>query len=296
MKLGLSSLFLLPHLPQVTVKADEKETTWTSIPPNKGERGQWGETRWVLGRGRTGASRKAGEREEHHLGFCAAAPGAESWCTWQQDWENKKGYWKSLDLLSFLLSKGGFSPPETSSWMPTAENHCCAISHRLVMRSLMHDVFLILGHFYLLWFFLVVEQCFPVPQLALCGADPKSTGFDGDLPAWQDFWSGTQPVRSHPYTGLETAAAGIPSPSCSPPTSLCLGNKEMFGKLRGNIQKVLCIEIEAQGFIVNQVQFIWAPVLAKEKLLLWRVWSGQVRLMSFKSNMGMLHTWCLACR
>lgn len=76
--LVISSLFLLPCLPRVTVKADEKETTWTRSPPNKGERGhwiqtqvvfwcqqnlcQWGETRWMLGRGRSRASRKAGER------------------------------------------------------------------------------------------------------------------------------------------------------------------------------------------------------------------------------------------
>lgn len=140
--------------------------------------------------------------------------------------------------------------------MPTAENHCCAISHRPVMRSLTHDVFLMLGHFYLFCLFLVVEQCFRLPQLALCGADPKSAGLDGDLPAWKGFWSGTEPVRSHPYRGLETAATGIPSPSCSPPTSLWFGNKEMFGKLRGNIQKVLCREMEAQGFIGNKVQFI----------------------------------------
>lgn len=134
--LVISSLFLLPCLPRVTVKADEKETTWTRSPPNKGERGhwiqtqvvfwcqqnlcQWGETRWMLGRGRSRASRKAGEREEHHLRFCGAPLGAGSWCTWQQDWENKKGYWKSLDLLSFLLSKGGLSPP----WDFTLNANC----------------------------------------------------------------------------------------------------------------------------------------------------------------------------
>lgn len=95
-----SSLFLLPHLPWVTVKADEKEMTWTVSPSNKGEKGhwsqaqmlfwcqqnlcQWGETCWMLGR--EGAGRKAGERAEHCLWFCASPPGAGTWRTWQQDW------------------------------------------------------------------------------------------------------------------------------------------------------------------------------------------------------------------
>lgn len=63
-------------------------------------------------------------------------------------------------------------------------------------------------------------------------------------------------MRSHPYRPLEAAATGNPSPPHSPPGSLWLGNKETFGKLRGNIQKVLCREMEAQGFIVNKVPFI----------------------------------------
>lgn len=53
---------------------------------------------------------------------------------------------------------------------------------------------------------------------------------------------------------------------CSPPASQWLGNKEMLGKFRRNTQKVLFRESEALGFVVNKVQFIWAPVLAKEKL------------------------------
>lgn len=51
---------------------------------------------------------------------------------------------------------------------------------------------------------------------------------------------------------------------CSPPAFQWLGNKETLGKLRGNIQKVLFRE--TQGFIVNKVQFIRVPALAKEKL------------------------------
>lgn len=51
---------------------------------------------------------------------------------------------------------------------------------------------------------------------------------------------------------------------CSPPAFQWFVNKEMLGKLRRNIQKVLFRE--TQGFIVNKVQFIQAPSLAKEKL------------------------------
>lgn len=61
--------------------------------------------------------------------------------------KNKKGYWKASDLLSFLPSKGGFSPFETSSWVPTAQNYCSAPAHRLFMSSPTDDVFLMLGHF-----------------------------------------------------------------------------------------------------------------------------------------------------
>lgn len=94
----------------------------------------------------------------------------------------------------------------------------------------MHDIFLMLGHFYLFCLFLVVEQCFPLPQLALCGADPKSAGLNGDLPAWKGFWSGTEPARSHPYRGFPHPP--VPHPLlCGLGTRKCLVNlEEIFRK------------------------------------------------------------------
>lgn len=130
----------------------------------------------------------------------------------------KEDYWKSSDLVFLLLSKSGSSLSETSSSKPLI----CSIihiTHDVSCGCCFSDVRTLLS----LHLFLFVKQFFPLPQLTLWSAGPKSTGLEGDLPAWQGFWSGSWSVRSHSHMALESAATGIPWASHSSPLLCGLG-------------------------------------------------------------------------
>lgn len=155
--------------------------------------------------------------------------------------------------------------------------------------------FLMLGHFYLLHLFMLVMQCFSLPQLTLWGAVPKSTGLEEDLPAQQGFRSGSQRVRSHPYRVLEAAAAGIPSPPI-PHQLLCgLGTRKHLVNLEEIFRK-LCAErwrLRALWWIKcnsSEFQFWLRRNCALVKSV---VRPGQINVI--QSSVGMLYPQCLAC-
>lgn len=119
---------------------------------------QQGETCWILERGRIGGSRKAGMRAKLHFRFCVYPSGAGTWC------RNKKGYWKIPDLLSFLPSKHHFSP--LRDFILSSKALLCSIAW--TAPELLYGWCFSHRALPVLHLFLLVKQCFPLPQLILC--------------------------------------------------------------------------------------------------------------------------------
>lgn len=129
---------------------------------NKGEKGHWGQHRLCSGASEICAS------EEKHAGFWGGEgqeparrqgreqnAASEFVLTLQEQGAgtpNRAEHQQEvlLEVIRFVVLSPfqmQFHPLETSSWVPTAQNHCSAPSHRPLLRSPMDDVFLMLEHF-----------------------------------------------------------------------------------------------------------------------------------------------------
>lgn len=186
---------------------------------------QQGKTYWILGRGRRGASRKAGKRAKHHFWFCAYPSGAGSWHTCQQGWTRiRRATWKSSDLLSFLPSKCSFTPWDFILSASCSKLLLCSITWTAseVSCGWFSDIRALL----VLQLFLLVKQCFSLPQLRFWGAGTKSivlrktsqteNFFGQTYGAWEIVLARV----------MKASATGLPSPPSSLPSNFSVPWKQ----------------------------------------------------------------------
>lgn len=208
---------------------------------NKGEKGRWGQCRLCSGASKICASKEkhtgfwGGEGEEPAgrqgreqnttSEFCAYPSGAGSWHTCQQGWTRiRRATWKSSDLLSFLPSKCSFTPWDFILSASCSKLLLCSITWTAseVSCGWFSDIRALL----VLQLFLLVKQCFPLPQLRFWGAGTKSivlrktsqteNFFGQTYGAWEIVLARV----------MKASATGLPSPPSSLPSNFSVPWKQ----------------------------------------------------------------------